>query len=128
VRGEGCTLDETITIYAAWDNNSEWQFVGEVTDDRPHQFYFENEEGFPFRNMRIRIEMQRGDDPRKTPVLRSAIVGFMRRPAFLWGWELNLNLTTAHAGKSAQQLINTLYELMQYEKRAGRFVYRDEET
>lgn len=127
VRGENCTRDDVIHVYAAWDNNDEWQHVGTVTSDEPHQFYFQDEEGHVFRSMRIRLEMERGSESRHTPVLRSAIVSFMRRPAYLWGFTFNLDLSTGHAGLSAEQLIDRLYNLMEVEKKAGRFVYRDEE-
>jgi hypothetical protein len=130
VHADRCSSTERIHIYVAWDENDEWQHLGTVDSSGHHSFLIGGDGGRVFKSSRFRFEMERGPDVHKTPVLRAAILTFVRRPELEWGWSLSLNLAFSgtHAGKTSEQLIERLYEITEDIKTAGRFAYRDETT
>ena len=128
VVASNCSSTETISIYAAWDDDSSWELIGTIDQSGYTEIQIGGLEGRVFRTVRFRLEMSRGEDQRKTPILRQIVFSFMRRPPMLWGWEVDLMLTTElKAGKTGEELLNYLHKIAEG-KIAGEFIYQDPAT
>jgi hypothetical protein len=99
----------------------------EMTEPGSHAWTIDYPAGKRFNVVQAIIEMERGDDTTKTPILRSATLGYMRVPDYLRGWTVLLDLTdqrcTEEIGKPAGDLIETLFELREAGE-GGTFTYR----
>lgn len=127
IESAGCSDDETITFSAAYDDSNNYELLGTVTTNGRTVFNLGGEGGKVFRSIRFRIEMARGADPKKTPVMKSAALAFLRRPEPVWGYEVDLQLTHNHNGMTARELIDDLVDRIAIDKQAGQFTFRDEE-
>lgn len=128
IEASQCTDEETISLSVAYDDENNYTPVGTVTTNGRTVFRLGDEEGRIFRSIRFKIEMTRGSDPKKTPVMKSCALAYLRRPEPVWGYEVDLQLTHNHNGKTARELINDLVDRIATAKTAGRFVFNDEEV
>lgn len=117
---------ETATLYVAYDEGT-WERVGVVADSGQTRFALGGDEGRRFRTLRLRVELARGSDATKTPILKSLALGYMKVPPQLEGWEIALDLTdprcTEEVGVPAGDLVEALFAA-KAEKKAGLFAYR----
>ena len=126
-------IDSTSGTYAqidiAWDQNEQWEPLATVVKNGLTQYSIGGAEGRTFRSVKLRVQMYRNTNVTSaTPVIRSIIFGFMRRPPMLWGWEVNLNLTKGrHYGKTSDELIERMIDITNTPT-AGTFVYKDRRT
>lgn len=118
-----------IQVDVAWDQNEQYLPLATVVKNGLTQYSIGGDEGHPFRSVKLRVSMFRNASTTSaTPVIRSMIFGFMRRPPMLWGWEVNLNLTkNKHYGKTSNELIERMVEITNTIT-AGNFVYKDRRT
>jgi hypothetical protein len=125
--GINAVLGTGITVEVAWDGNEVWEELVTITENGVTTIRIGGEDGFVFKSVKLRISMYRGPDViTATPIMKSLVFGFMRRPNLLWGWEINIILTKPlHYGMSAEDLIERLYQMSETTRTAGRFIYRD---
>jgi hypothetical protein len=110
----------------AYDGSEVYETIATVTENGFTQYDVGGEPGIIFRRIKLRIFMFRGDTITASPILRSVVFGFMRRPRLLWGWDVDIQLTDQpFYGKGAEELVERLYEITEEIRTAGRFVYRD---
>lgn len=129
------TATEKITVQYALDEETGWRDFpgggGVVTQPGVTDLYFVDPsgpahvegEGLPFRSIRFRFNFERGDDPRRTPVLVFASLYFQKVPDATWGWGFRLNLTRPHRGKSPEELLEALKEIVS-RKHLSQFRFR----
>ncbi|CCF85833.1 hypothetical protein [Nitrolancea hollandica] len=119
------TNTEVIRVFIDWDDSGVWQRLGTVTRNGKTSFRIGGDDGRLFRMVRLRIEMERGDDPTKTPILQGLVFSFMLRPNPIWGWALTIDCSTPYKNHSPQQLREKLLNIVG-SKLAGTLVYRDD--
>lgn len=127
IEAEGCTATETIRVSLGWDGDPTWELIGTITTPGRSLFEVGGLTGKRFRTVRMRIEMSRGSTVTKTPVLRSASLGYMRVPPAYDGWQMTLDLTEPRCsdtlGQPAPDVIAQLFDLKRT-RRAMTFTYR----
>lgn len=118
-----------VSVYVGWDYAEEWEFVGTLTTTGKQRFRLGGMAGKHFRAARLLIVMRRGADPRVAPLLRSAVLTYLRVPRLLWGWEITLQLTDPYCretvGVPAHELVRRLEEAAT-SRVAGTFRYHDD--
>lgn len=151
VDAQQCSTTETIDLFLAWDYSDQWDHIATITTNGHHKFLIGDTEGRVFRNVRFAVEMRRAlndteadaynaanpDLPpvtgvplaeHQTPLMVSAALGFVRRPPFLWGFQVDVPIVKTAHGRTTKELVEQLYRLSQQTKTAGLFRYRNEET
>jgi len=127
IESNSVSATETIAVYAGYDHDESWEYVGTVTAEDHSLFFPGGVEGKTFHAIRLRLVLSRGSDATKTPVLESASLGYMRVPRQLDGWNLTIDLTQQRCREmyeDSQEMTEALFELRRY-KKAGLFTYRD---
>lgn len=127
VETASCSAEETISFSAAYDDSNTYTALGTITSNGRTVFRIGADDGRIFRSVRFKIEMARGSDTKKTPVMKSAALAYLRRPEPVWGYEVDLQLTHSHNGMTARELIDDLVDRIAIAKTAGRFIHHDEE-
>lgn len=125
VTAENITDTEYIELYVAWDNNESWEHVGRVSRNGRSSFNLGQTEGRRFHSVKLRIEMVRGDDATKTPILKTGLLSFHRQPRKLYGWEFTVRLGGQDFhGLTTTDLYNQLNNIIDSDN-AGEFTYKD---
>jgi hypothetical protein len=143
--------ENTIDIFVAWDDVDQWEQILHLTESGRVKIAFNGTAGKVFRRVRFAVEMHRALNPdeaaawnlahpdlppkvgvplaeHNTPLMPNMTLSFVRRPPFLWGWDVDIPITGMKAGKTSKDLVERLYEITQQTKEAGILRYRVENS
>lgn len=116
-----------IRILVGWDEQEGWEELGIVRHSGRTYFPIGFDHGREFKQIRFRFEFTR--DPNNattTPILKSAVLGFLRRPEQVWGFNVEIQVTDYYEGLTPIDMMERLIEIVRTEE-AGWFVYGPEE-
>lgn len=117
---------ERYEIRVQWDReDGPWEFLGRSDGSERQVFQIDRDDGGRlFRKMRMRIDLYRGDDPTKTPVIDNVTLSFMLMPEPIWSYQFTIDLSGKHASRSVRELKREL--LSQFARRkAFDFAFTD---
>jgi hypothetical protein len=143
--------ENTIDIFVAWDDVDQWEQILHLTESGRVKIALNGTAGKVFRRVRFAVEMHRALNPdeaaawnlahpdlppkvgvplaeHNTPLMPNMTLSFVRRPPFLWGWDVDIPITGMKAGKTSKDLVERLYEITQQTKEAGILRYRVENS
>ena len=123
------TDTEGYEIRAQWDSpKAPWQFIGRSQPGQDRQvFPIDYEEGGrAFRRVRLRIDLFRGDDPKRTPIIDNITLTFLRIPPPVWAYQLTIDLSKPYKGRSVREMQRDLLRLLERRK-AFFFAFHDGE-
>lgn len=100
-----------IEFYIAWDEDETWELLGRVNRVGRASLNIGGSEGRLFTSCKLRIEMRRGENSTKTPVMRNGIFTFTRQPRKLWGWQMQFRIAEDFNGRTANDMYRDLMEI-----------------
>lgn len=128
IRTRGCTSTEKVRIFYGVNDSPLWTQLAEYTTDGVHESFFEGsvvgERGVPFYSIRFKIELERGDDATKTPVVEFFGLEYLKTQDASWGYSLVIDATRDYGGMTAREIVKWLEDLAD-KKPMGEFAYRN---
>lgn len=128
LRTKGCSSTEKVRVYYGTDDSPTWTLLGEFTTDGVHEMPFsagvKGERGVEFYSIRFKLELQRGSDATKTPVVEFFGLEFLKTQDASWGFSMVVDATREYKGTSVPELVAWLRELAN-KKPEGVFTYKD---
>lgn len=122
------TSSETIRISYGFNDSPLWYPLGTFTEKGVHEIRFPGqlpeEQGVPFYNVRFLIEMERGDDPTRTPVLDFLAFEYLKTLDAQWGYSFVVDATKPYKGLSPREIVQFLEEIAS-KKPLGEMAFRD---
>lgn len=106
VRGRNLSASERYEIRAQFeDEDAPWELLGQSQGStRKLRFLVDEASGGRlFRRLRLRIDLFRGSDPKRSPIIDHVTLNFTREPYPLWSYSFTLDLTKACDGQTPRQ-------------------------
>lgn len=118
---------EKVRLYYSIDGNPIWTQVAEYTSAGVKEFIFPSaiagRQGVTFYDIRFRVEMERGSDATKTPVVEFLALEYLKTQDAQWGYSFTIDGTKPYKGMTPQE-INAFVKSLPDIKEKGEFAFR----
>ncbi len=109
-QGMSSTEKATVSLGLANDDAS-WLEVGTITANGQYVISLGSHKGINFYNLRIKIHSERGSTTTLTPRIIAGTLRWVPAPDALWGWRMQLDLSSTYKGKTPQELRDAIRDM-----------------